>query len=331
MIEVAVLHRIIERFSQCRILVVGDLMLDRFIWGKVNRISPEAPVPVVQVTRETAHLGGSANVVANLEALGAAAVPVGLLGDDEAGKTLAANFTAQGVTTDGLLFDDDLQTIQKIRIIAQQQQVVRVDREQLVPLNQSQERRLCERIDVMLKGCGAAIVSDYGKLVITPGLLQHIAGRPPEILLAVDPKDKNFDHYRGADVVTPNHGEAERLAGMSIDPENGSLLEAGAKIFDRLQCRKLLITLGEHGMALFLGPNQCIHIPTQAREVFDVSGAGDTVIAVYTLARAAGADDHEAAVLANAAAGVVVGKLGTASLSPAELTEALDRLPGLRG
>jgi len=323
MIDNQHLHDIIKRFGEARVLVLGDLMLDRFIFGKVERISPEAPVPVVHVTKETAHLGGSANVVANLVALGAGAVPVGLIGDDDAAEDLSSELCRRGVTTDGLLRDEAVQTIQKVRIIAHNQQVVRVDRERAIEMSTEQETRLIERLDALVPDCSAVIVSDYGKHTVTPAILKHLETRREGLLLGIDPKDKNFEHYRGADIVTPNHGEAERLAGFEIQPDNGSLREAARIIFDRLACRRLLITLGEHGMALFRGPDDLIAIPTRAREIYDVSGAGDTVIATYMLAWSVGASAHEAATLANAAAGVVVGKLGTATLDQAELHAAI--------
>jgi len=324
MIDPQHLHQIIKRFDKARILVAGDLMLDRFIWGKVDRISPEAPVPVVRVTEETVHLGGSANVVANLVALGAGAVPVGLVGEDAPARALCKEFEKKNVTTEGLVCDAEIQTIQKTRIIAHNQQVVRVDRERIVSPTPDQEQRLCDRLDTLLPQCSAVIVSDYGKATVSPGLLRHLGKRDREILLGIDPKDKNFDHYTGADIVTPNHREAERLSGIAIDPRDGSLHEAARAIFAKLGCRRLLITLGEHGMALFRGPDDHIAIPTRAREIYDVSGAGDTVIATYMLAWSVGASAHEAAVLANAAAGVVVGKLGTATLTATELHQAID-------
>jgi len=313
---------IVDRFAEARILVVGDMMLDRFIWGTVTRISPEAPVPVVDVTRESAHLGGSANVVSNISALGGCAIPVGLVGEDEAGLILRAKLTELGVVAEGLVVDSGFQTIQKTRIIAHQQQVVRVDREIKQPLSDHNLARIEARLKTLAVGSDALILSDYGKGVITPPLLAWLAPYNQRLLISVDPKDRNFPHYHGFGVITPNKAEAERMSGIAIT-DGESLQQAAAAIFARLACRNLLITLGEQGMALFPGPREMITIPTKAREVYDVSGAGDTVIATYTLASVCGATPHEAALLANAAAGVVVAKIGTATLTPEELRTAL--------
>ena len=320
------LNQVIDRFPKSRVLVVGDLMLDRFIWGQVNRISPEAPVPVVRVTRESAHLGGAANVVANLRALGGDAVPIGLIGDDEAGKLLIETLKSGGVSTEGLVIDSKYRTIQKTRIVAHNQQVVRVDREDPLDLTPLHRDLIKQRLTDWAPKSHAMIVSDYGKGVITADILEDIAGLAGNTPVNVDPKDKNFDHYHGFNVLTPNQKEAERMSGIVLTNDN-DLVKAAAIIFDRWQCRHLLITRGEQGMALFLSPGEMALIPTHAREVYDVSGAGDTVIATYTLAQSVGATPFQAAVLANAAAGVVVGKLGTASLNPDELKAALSDLP----
>lgn len=321
-----ILDAIIDRFPEARILVIGDLMLDRFIWGKVRRISPEAPVPVVQVTRETAHLGGAANVVSNIQALGGRALPIGLIGNDETGKAIIELLKRGGIGSDGLVMADAFQTIEKTRIIAHHQQVVRFDRE-----NESLDvgiflAAVIEKIDALIAGKRAVIVSDYGKGLITPRVLTHLRGFKDRVLLNVDPKDENFDHYLNCHIITPNQAEAERMSGTAISDEP-SLRFAAARIFARLDCNHLLITRGELGMALFQGPDDLSLIPTLAREVFDVSGAGDTVIATYSLAKSVGASAQQAAVLANAAAGVVVGKLGTATVAAGELKAALRRAP----
>ena len=316
------LFPLIDRFAQQRILVVGDLMLDRFIWGKVTRISPEAPVPVVHVTKDSDHLGGAANVASNIRSLGGQPQPAGLIGHDEAGARLVRAMDREAISTEAITNSDQYQTIQKTRIIAHQQQVVRVDQEVLHPLEKALVQRLVKSMERFLPETDAIIVSDYGKGVINKVLLEGLAGIAGEIPISVDPKDPNFDHYQSAFIITPNHGEAERMAGMTIVSE-ADLAEAGSRIFARTGCRHLLITRGEQGMAVFHAPGQMEVIPTRAREVYDVSGAGDTVIAAFTLAHAAGATLTQAAIMANAAAGVVVGKLGTASLSPDELKAAL--------
>lgn len=315
-------EKLIGQFQNTRLMVVGDLMVDRYIWGKVHRISPEAPVPVVKVTHEAIHLGGSANVVANIHALGGNVVPVGLLGNDKPGRDLAAALEKLGVSTEGLVFCDDYETIQKSRIMAQRQQIVRVDREVDIPPGPETRARLQDRMIACLKDVDVAIVSDYGKGVITGELLTRL-GAQDNLMIHVDPKDQNFDFYKNVSLLTPNHGEAERMSGVSIvDVE--SLREAARVIFKRLNCTRLLITRGEQGMALFEGERMVL-IPSRAREVFEVSGAGDTVIAAYSLARAAGATPEEAAIISNAAAGVVVAKLGTATLNTDELMKALSQ------
>lgn len=318
------LHAIIDRFDKARILVVGDMMLDRFIWGKVSRISPEAPVPVVQVTKESAHLGGAANVVCNLEELGSTSVPVGLVGNDAPAYTFRGLLSERGVDLAGLVTDEDFTSIQKTRIIAQRQQVCRVDREGENVLTATQNDKVRASVFAQLDGADAVIVSDYGKGTITRPLLEALTAAAGEKIISVDPKEQNYDHYHNVTILTPNRNEAEGMAGVRIKDAAG-LKAAAANIFGRLDCRLLLITLGEHGMALFHAPDDMVHIPTQAREVFDVSGAGDTVIATWTLARAVGATPRQAAVLANAAAGVVVEKLGTATLNRDELRQALTR------
>ncbi len=317
-----ILFDLIDRFPKIKILVVGDFMLDRFIWGDVTRISPEAPVPVVHVTDESVHLGGSANVVSNICALGGQALPVGLVGRDEPGSILFAEMEKLGVGTHGMVIDPGYQTILKTRIIAHNQQVVRVDREKLQPSQAKNLNEIQKQVLGYLGESHALIISDYGKGVIGPQLLENLANTFPDKLTAVDPKDPNFEHYKKFQVITPNQAEAERMSGITITDET-SLKKAAKVIFEKLSCRHLLITRGEHGMALFQGPSNYTAIPTRAREVYDVSGAGDTVISTYTLARAAGATPHQAALLANAAGGVVVSKLGTATLTVEELKTAV--------
>ncbi|CAM2010973.1 D-glycero-beta-D-manno-heptose-7-phosphate kinase [Acanthopleuribacter pedis] len=322
--DLTALNKTIDRFGQARIVVVGDMMLDRFIWGKVSRISPEAPVPVVQVTEESAHLGGAANVVCNLEELGCSSVPVGLVGTDATAATFRGLLGQRGVDLSGIVADDAFTSIQKTRIIAQRQQVCRVDREGENVFTEAQHEKVRASLFAQLAAADAVIVSDYGKGSITRPLLEELTAKAGTKIISVDPKENNYDHYHDVTILTPNRNEAEGMAGVRIKDAE-SLRQAAASIFGKLSCRLLLITLGEHGMALFHAPDDMVHIPTQAREVFDVSGAGDTVIATWTLARAVGATPRQAAVLANAAAGVVVEKLGTATLNRDELRGALKR------
>jgi len=324
MVELDRLLALSERFSQATLLVVGDMMLDRFVKGTVTRISPEAPVPVVRVTEESAHPGGAANVIANIRDLGGHSLAVGLLGSDPQGEELARKLIGElGVEPEGLIRDDGFQTIQKTRIVAHRQQVVRVDREGDLEPAAETRRKIQEQATRLARRAQAIIVSDYGKGLVDPNLLATLAELNAKTPVSVDPKDKNFKHYRDFQVITPNQKEAEGMSGVAIDGSEKSVRRAAARIFERLRCRNLLITLGDRGMALFETPDRTRHIETEAREVFDVSGAGDTVIAVYTLAGAVGATPLEAAIMANAAAGVVVGKLGTATVSPDELRQAL--------
>ncbi len=332
MIEAGRAEAILDRFQGRRLIVLGDLMLDEFIWGEVRRISPEAPVPVVEVRRETLQLGGAGNVVTNLLALGAEAIPIGILGEDEAGRRMRALFADEGASVDGLLTVPDRPTTRKTRIVAHSQQMVRADREDRSLISEAIERQILALYLAALPSADAVILSDYDKGLLTPALLQsairaaRAAGKP----ICLDPKIRHFSHYRLVDVVTPNQLEAERASGIEItDP--ASLLQAASRIRDLLDCRHVLITRGELGMSLFDAGGTISHIPTTAREVYDVTGAGDTVIATLTLALAAGAPLLDAAILANLAAGVVVGKVGTAAVSQDELRATLRRFSSPRG
>lgn len=332
MIEAGRAEAILDRFQGRRLIVLGDLMLDEFIWGEVRRISPEAPVPVVEVRRETLQLGGAGNVVTNLLALGAEAIPIGILGEDEAGRRMRALFADEGASVDGLLTVPDRPTTRKTRIVAHSQQMVRADREDRSLISEAIERQVLALYLAALPSADAVILSDYDKGLLTPALLQsairaaRAAGKP----ICLDPKIRHFSHYRLVDVVTPNQLEAERASGIEItDPV--SLLQAASRIRDLLDCRHVLITRGELGMSLFDAGGTISHIPTTAREVYDVTGAGDTVIATLTLALAAGAPLLDAAILANLAAGVVVGKVGTAAVSQDELRATLRRFSSPRG
>ena len=318
-------RRLLGAFRGTRILVVGDVMLDEFLWGRVARISPEAPVPVVEVTHQSFHLGGAGNVANNVNALGGQAVLAGVIGRDVAGDKIRHSLVQSGVEDALALAEAGRPTTIKTRIVAHHQQVVRADRERTDDLPGEIEDALVERIREALPTCRAVVVSDYQKGVVTARLmkaLRALATRQ-DVPLLVDPKVRHFERYRGATVVTPNQGEAEQATGVRIRDE-ADLRAAGEKILRRLECGAALITRGEHGMSLFPRGGKPLHIPTAAREVFDVTGAGDTVVATLALSMAAGAALPEAAVLANFAAGVVVGKLGTATASPDELQRALE-------
>ncbi len=316
--------RLIAAFRRTRVLVVGDLMLDHFIWGDVRRISPEAPVPVVQVTRESMHPGGAGNVVANLAALGARPRVVGWVGRDAAGGTIRRLLAELGADAGGVLATDAAASIEKTRIIAHHQQVVRLDREPLRP-GERVEREVARRVERELAGAQVVVVSDYGKGTIHPALLELLAARRDRdrFVYLIDPKQPNFAHYRRATLVKPNEGETAAAAGMAIDGPQG-LERAAEVLLERWQSDAVLISRGEHGMALCRPGVPPRHFPAAAREVFDVTGAGDTVLAIAALTLASGGTLDEAAWLANVGAGVVVGKVGTATVGPNELVRAAE-------
>ncbi len=318
------LKRAVERFGQVGILVLGDVMLDRFIWGRVGRISPEAPVPVVEVDNETAMLGGAANVLHNLIALGARASLCGLIGDDEAGHQVASLLGKLGVPSDGLVVCEDRCTTVKTRVVAHSQQVVRVDRERRRPASLAETARLQAYLETQLPRVAAVVVSDYAKGVVSAELmasLRGMAGRQGKIV-AVDPKVGNMPLYRGVTIITPNHLEALAAARVSPD-QRESVYLAGRQLLKDLGSRYVLVTQGEQGMTLFSGEGE-VHIPTAAKRVFDVTGAGDTVISTLTLALATGLKPQEAAYLANLAAGVVVGEVGTSAVTGGRLLKVLE-------
>jgi D-beta-D-heptose 7-phosphate kinase/D-beta-D-heptose 1-phosphate adenosyltransferase len=322
-LDPAHLVRLLGRLRRARVLVIGDLMLDHFIWGRVDRISPEAPVPVVRVTRESIHLGGAANVVHNIRALGGHVVACGLIGRDSAGRQVLHELRRLGASTAGVVVARESMTIRKTRIVAHSQQVVRFDHEDPDD-GRAAATRLLRFVEGRAAAFDAVVVSDYGKGVVSPellGCLGALRARRP-FRLIVDPKKPNFVHYRGMTLATPNLSEAADATGIEIRDER-SLQRAGEKLLERWQAEAVLVTRGEHGMSLFTRGRRPRHFPTVARQVFDVTGAGDTVIATCALALAAGASLDEAAHLANHAAGIVVGKVGTASASAAELRAAI--------
>ena len=311
--------QLISSFAGKRILVLGDMMLDEFIWGKVRRISPEAPVPVVEVSRETYHLGGAGNVAANISALEAKPVPVGLVGEDYAAARLSELLSRSGIEPSGVVSEAGRPTTLKTRIVAHNQQIVRADRENRTPLTEPRNSALLEAFMKWLPSCSAVVVSDYDKGVVNGQLLSQAlpAAQRAGVPVLLDPKVHHADYYHPITLITPNHREAELLTGMAIDNES-DLQAAGRKLLQKFECPYALITRGEEGMSLF-SHSGSQHLPTFAREVFDVTGAGDTVIATLALAVAAGAEMEESAILANVAAGLVVGKVGTATVSRAEL------------
>lgn len=326
-------RRLLTTARQRRVLVVGDAMLDQFTWGRVSRISPEAPVPVVEFDHESFMPGGAANVARNLSALGVQTELVGSVGEDAAAKTLRRLLEAEGVDCRGLLRHGQRPTSIKTRIIANRQQLVRVDREARGDLKGPASERLWRRVQSRLPGVDGVIVGDYGKGVVTQGLLDRVreACRHRGIWLSLDPKPVHRLDLSGLSLLTPNRKEVFELAGVAdlapaVEPLRDAMLqEVAARLLEELRPALLLVTLGEHGMLLCQRGQAAVHIPTRAREVFDVSGAGDTVIGVFTLAIVAGASPVEAAELSNHAAGVVVGKLGTAVVTPGELLASFEK------
>lgn len=317
--------KLLSNFSKSKILVLGDIMLDRYLWGTVERISPEAPVPVVNIARETTNLGGAANVAANVRALGADVTLIGVVGDDNTAALLKTDLENHHLKTTGLLVDHGRPTTLKTRVVAHNQQVVRLDRENVSEISGETVEQLLSKLHRLLSAIDGIIISDYGKGVITYDLLAslipmaHQAG----IFIAVDPKEVHFMNYREVSVITPNHHEAGFISGKKIT-NDALLADVGWNLMDLLSLESLLITRGEQGMALFEKDRSLTLIPAEAKAVYDVTGAGDTVIATLTVARTAGATMREAAIFANSAAGLAVAQLGTARITKDELKAAVD-------
>ena len=321
------LKEYIDRFSEAKVLVIGDIIMDEYVWGDVSRISPEAPVPVVEVKRETKMLGGAANVIHNIATLGAKPTLCGVVGQDHAGKAIINEINNMGLTSDGIVLEQGRPTSIKTRVVARNQQVVRFDRETRTDIRPESIENLLTFIGENLDGLDAIVVADYGKGVISAtlmkGLRKLIQSAPGEsVKIAVDPKTGNFEYYHGVDVITPNHHEAGIFCRFEIVDEE-TLVRAGKQMLKELNCRSVLITQGKDGMTLFENGGEIIHIPTVAKNVFDVTGAGDTVIGTFSLALASGLDLKSAAVLSNYAAGIVVGEVGTSTVSAEELKKLI--------
>jgi rfaE bifunctional protein kinase chain/domain len=335
------LSKIIKNFPQARILVIGDLILDEYVWGDVERISPEAPVPVVWAKKRSYVLGGAANVANNIRSLGAGVSLCGVAGKDKNADILLSQLKRQGISQEGILLVNNRHTTVKTRIIAGHQQVVRLDWEHTDSLSQNTNVRLYDFIDKNINKFQAIIIEDYGKGVINPWLTKRVINLTSQKnrIITVDPKEEHFQYYSGVTSITPNRREAESaVRNLKIQDTTNTfkiktdrlmtdenLKRAGGELLKYLRLGSLLITLGEDGMFLFEG-NHITHIPTRAQEVFDVSGAGDTVIASFTLSLACGASKLEAAHIANFAAGIVVSKIGTAAISREELLERIRSL-----
>ena len=315
-------REILTEFKKRKILIIGDLILDRYIWGKVGRISPEAPVPVVEVTKEEFLLGGASNVANNIISLGGHATIVGVTGKDTAGEIIVRMLKEKGVHCEGV-FCSSRPTTVKTRVIAHNQQVVRFDREKKDVVESKVFRLMLEYIHSSVRNHDAVIISDYKKGVICPELLREVLKhtKTRKIFVSVDPKIGHFHWYKNVSFITPNVVEASIASGIEIKDEK-TLIRAGRALLKKILCDAVLVTRGEFGMSLFK-KDKVIHIPTVARHVYDVTGAGDTVIATFTLSHAAGARLEEAAVIANHAAGIVVGEVGTAVVTSDQLRKSL--------
>jgi len=310
--------------GEIRCLVIGDLMLDEYLWGKAERISPEAPVQVVEVIREELRLGGAGNVVHNLAALGVQVSVCSVVGDDQNGRELLGQFCHHHIDTSAIFLDPDRRTSRKTRVVAAHQQIVRIDRESREALPAAVEQQLCNWIAAHAGEYSVIVLSDYNKGVLTPTVIASTisAVAASTIPVLVDPKGTDFTRYAGVTLLTPNRKEAEAASGISIK-DDASLAQAADVIMSATGLQHLLVTRSEEGMSLFSRGGEVVHIPTVAREVFDVSGAGDTVLAALAVGIASGFSVAEAARLANVAAGIAVGKLGTSIVTPREIIDTV--------
>lgn len=328
------LRQVLDGFRGRRLAVFGDLMLDVYVWGDVNRISPEAPVPVVEVSRETVRFGGAANVAENVASLGAIASVVGVVGDDGPGRELLSLLRGRGIDVSGVAVVPDRPTTTKTRIIAHSQQVVRADREAAGGIGPALEEQVSSALRSTIDGADALVISDYGKGVVTGGTLSVAITRAREAgkVVCVDPKESHFASYVGVTAITPNQKEAGNAVGLRITDDE-TLKKVGWRLMEMLRPECVVVTRGEHGMSLFMRGGEFVHLPTVAREVFDVTGAGDTVVSVLATALAAGATMVEAALIANHAAGIVIREIGTASTTPEEIERSFVELEegGRRG
>ncbi|MBF0345329.1 MAG: D-glycero-beta-D-manno-heptose-7-phosphate kinase [Nitrospirae bacterium] len=314
---------ILNAFKGKRILIVGDIILDHFVWGRVERISPEAPVPVVEVQRESYLLGGAGNVANNIISLGGSAAIVGVIGKDHQGQIISELLREKGIDASGVFYDTRPTTI-KTRVIAHHQQVVRFDREDTRHIESNMLRGIGDFIGKGIGRYDGVIISDYKKGIITPRLIQIILGHTTQggVFVCVDPKVGHFHYYKGVSLITPNLKEAQEGSGIAIKDVK-SLERAGLSLLKNLHTNGILITRGDEGMSLFLSGGGIHHLPTVAKKVFDVTGAGDTVIATFTLAHVSGASMVQAAILSNHAAGIVVGMVGTAITTTEEIKKSM--------
>lgn len=317
-------REILSKFEGKKVLVLGDLMLDQYLWGSASRISPEAPVPVVDVGSESTELGGAANVAENIASLKGSPILAGVIGDDPPGETLRRKLREKGIGSQGVFVEEMRPTTVKTRIVAHHQQVVRVDRESKVPLSSQTREKLVGFVTTSIDGIDALLFEDYDKGVLNPPTIRNLVdlAKSKGKVVTADPKFDHFFEYRGVDLFKPNQREVEAVMGIRLDDAQ-TLGSVGERLLKRLEEPALLLTRGENGMVLLQPKGDRTQIPTVAKEVFDVSGAGDTVIAVATLALASGASPKEAAIIANHAAGIEVSKFGVAPISFDELWEAI--------
>jgi D-beta-D-heptose 7-phosphate kinase/D-beta-D-heptose 1-phosphate adenosyltransferase len=313
------LLQILKNFKNQKVLVIGDLILDQYVRGNVSRISPEAPVPIVDVTDMDFSLGGAANVADNIVSLGGKATVTGIVGNDRSADTMKGLFHTKGINF--VAVEDKRPTTVKTRVIAHNQQVVRFDQEDRQKIGGRSLKRLINYMEELIPKHDAVIVSDYKKGVVTADVMRAIISISGKKFVAVDPKVGHFHLYKGISLITPNLKEASEGAGMEITDDK-RLLRAGAKLLSKVGCKAVLLTRGKDGMSLF-EDRRAIHIPTIAKEVYDVTGAGDTAIAAFVLAHAAGASMEESAIISNHSAGLVVEKVGTATTTQAGLRQSI--------
>jgi rfaE bifunctional protein kinase chain/domain len=318
-----VLAKTLKSFTDKKVLVLGDIMLDHYIWGSVDRISPEAPVPVLDVQKEDFRLGGAANVALNLKALGAQVYLCGVIGSDDAGKTVKNLLDAKGIESAAIIVDKKRPTTRKTRIGANNQQIVRIDHENRIDITTKLEKEVMTKLNSLVTEIDAIIIEDYNKGLMTEAVITQTikSAQKHNVLVTVDPKQKNFFMFKGVDVFKPNYSEMQKNLGLIFETE--AEFDKQAKLLKaKLQCKNLVVTRGEKGLYIFSDNSMVHNIPTFAREVYDVSGAGDTVISVLTLALCAGCDIQTAAIIANHAAGVVCGKMGTATTTIEEIKQS---------
>ena len=320
------LLKILEEFKNKKIVVIGDIMLDKYVWGEVTRISPEAPVQVVNVLSETYAPGGASNVASNASALNAKVFMIGIAGNDEAKNILLEELKKRSVNTDGIFIDNDKPTTQKVRIIGRSQQLLRVDYEKREHVHQNIENSMINFLENIMDEIDILVISDYAKGVITDDFSRKLIkmAKNHDKAIIVDPKPKHRDFYTNVTLITPNKTEASQMTNIE-ESSDDSIMEMGSKLLKELNAN-ILITRGEKGMSLFEKDGNITNIPTKAKEVYSIIGAGDTVVATMALALASGANFRDAAILANIAAGIKVGKIGTASVSVEEIKRELENI-----